>query len=581
MVITANPPKFDKRQPSKGAYDAIVYIDGSQVIAEDSNGRKIASGVAGTDDVSVIQAAIAATPIRGLLKLVGGFVTPTTITVDSHITINMYGAVFTNTGNTGACIEIFQSGTYARETNLIGGRITGGAVGIKENSIKDCSLIDIMISGCEVGLDVTGGSSGSWYNSHRNLTITGCTSKGLNLRDGVRTQGGFVFVGGRICSNEVGIYNESIGTGNAFYGVNIEGNITYDVYNAAGGYLEFFGCRIENSARDTLINDGSTFNIWGGYQTGAYYGGSTEYAMIKGDMKKINPNTYHARYYSSLQACIDAVPDGSTIYLDNGATYAENIVLTSREDLLIIGTGNRGTKSKSKIAPTTGNGVTLNSILNIKLSNVEIAVEDSANCVAVTGTSTDMFFDGVSFLTGLHGIYCNVSGVRPGGAIRNCTFNTTTGIQTNATTEAGGISIYDISNNSFTCTTGAYLKRSKRCFVTKNYFDCTTWLKLGSLAASEYNLIYENQIAAGALDGTLNTNKLYRNVGYPTDASGSDTGTGSEQTIAHGLAAIPTGCKAWITYLVGTRYVTEMIPFDATNVYPTVATGTAYNWRIE
>lgn len=63
--------------------------------------------------------------------------------------------------------------------------------------------------------------------------------------------------------------------------------------------------------------------------------------------------------------------------------------------------------------------------------------------------------------------------------------------------------------------------------------------------------------------------------------TGSSTGTGSEQTITHGLLAIPVGCKAWITYLVGTRYVTEMIPFDATNVYPTVATGTAYNWRIE
>jgi hypothetical protein len=62
---------------------------------------------------------------------------------------------------------------------------------------------------------------------------------------------------------------------------------------------------------------------------------------------------------------------------------------------------------------------------------------------------------------------------------------------------------------------------------------------------------------------------------------GSSTGTGSEQTIAHGLAAIPTGCKAWIKYLVGARYITEMIPFDATNVYPTVDNGVAYEWRIE
>ncbi len=567
-------------------YDVIVGIagvsgDGGEVIAKDRFGRVIARGVAGTDDVSVIHTAIAATPSSGLLKLLGDFVTPTTITVGSYITIDMHGATFTNTGNTGACIEIFHSGTYARDTNLLGGKIIGGAVGIIENSIKDCSLADIKIRNCGVGLDVTGGSSGTWFNTHKNITITGCTSKGLHLRDGVGRQTVFVLVGGRICSNENGIYNESTGTGNAFYGVDIEGNTTYDVYNGVGGYLEFFGCKMENSLRDSLINDGSTFNIWGGRQTGAYYGGSNEYAIVKGNMKKINPNVYHAKYYPSLQACIDAAPNGSTVCLDRGTTYAENVVVTSRKDLLITGVGNLGSTSKSTIAPTTGDGIKFDSSNNIKLSNVEIAVEESARCIAVAGTSTSMFFNDLSLLSGLYGIYLYASGVCPGGFIRNCIFKTYVGIETTASNDAGGISIYDISNNSFTCTTGMYLKRIKRCFVTKNYFNCTTWLRLGFLAAAEYNLIYENQIAAGVLDGALNTNKLYRNVGCPTDASGSDTGTGSEQTIAHGLSAIPTGCKAWIKYLVGARYVTEMIPFDATNVYPTVDNGVAYEWRIE
>jgi hypothetical protein len=76
-------------------------------------------------------------------------------------------------------------------------------------------------------------------------------------------------------------------------------------------------------------------------------------------------------------------------------------------------------------------------------------------------------------------------------------------------------------------------------------------------------------------------NVIKRNKGHLTENSGSSTGTGSEQTIAHSLAAIPTGCKAWIKYLVNGRYITEMIPFDATNVYPTVTSGLAYEWRIE
>jgi len=79
MVITANPPKFDKRQPPRGDYDAIVYIDGSQVIAEDSNGRKIASGVAGTDDTDCFDTAVAACPHNGKL-----YVGPGTFTLEAN-----------------------------------------------------------------------------------------------------------------------------------------------------------------------------------------------------------------------------------------------------------------------------------------------------------------------------------------------------------------------------------------------------------------------------------------------------------------------------------------------------------------
>jgi hypothetical protein len=92
--------------------------------------------------------------------------------------------------------------------------------------------------------------------------------------------------------------------------------------------------------------------------------------------------------------------------------------------------------------------------------------------------------------------------------------------------------------------------------------------------------IFDN-IGMGTIVGSGTNKKIYRNLGYNTESSGSSTGTGSEQTIAHGLAAIPTGCKAWIKYLVNGRYITEMIPFDTTYVYPTVTSGLAYEWRIE
>ncbi|WP_292519973.1 carbohydrate-binding protein [Methanoculleus sp.] len=48
------------QEVSQGSYDAIVYVDGSEILAEDSNGQLISSGTAGVDDSSVIQAAVKA-----------------------------------------------------------------------------------------------------------------------------------------------------------------------------------------------------------------------------------------------------------------------------------------------------------------------------------------------------------------------------------------------------------------------------------------------------------------------------------------------------------------------------------------
>lgn len=78
-----------------------------------------------------------------------------------------------------------------------------------------------------------------------------------------------------------------------------------------------------------------------------------------------------------------------------------------------------------------------------------------------------------------------------------------------------------------------------------------------------------------------NSHIIKGNSGYITEASGSSIGTGLEESIAHGLTAIPKGCKAWAKYLIGSRYTTEIIPFDDKNVYPNMKNGLAFEWRIE
>jgi hypothetical protein len=89
--------------------------------------------------------------------------------------------------------------------------------------------------------------------------------------------------------------------------------------------------------------------------------------------------------------------------------------------------------------------------------------------------------------------------------------------------------------------------------------------------------IGENVYVATSLSGNIAID------GKTPKNSGSSTGTSSEQAIPHGLAAIPTGCKAWIKieYPIGSgRYITKDIPYDVTSVYPTVDNGVAYEWGI-
>ncbi len=80
--------KFNKY--ARGAYDAIVYIEGSEVVAEDANGRKIASGVAGVDDDEVRDAAISFLATGGKLVFAGKHQWATQPTWPANISVEGY-----------------------------------------------------------------------------------------------------------------------------------------------------------------------------------------------------------------------------------------------------------------------------------------------------------------------------------------------------------------------------------------------------------------------------------------------------------------------------------------------------------
>jgi hypothetical protein len=134
--------------------------------------------------------------------------------------------------------------------------------------------------------------------------------------------------------------------------------------------------------------------------------------------------------------------------------------------------------------------------------------------------------------------------------------------------------------NSFFGTTGS----PAISVLSDNTFNENTFDVIGIDLTGLSGIILDGNIfSSGATITAPGINCVRRNYGFPTDASGSSTGTGSEQPIPHGLAAIPVGCKAWIKieYPIGSgRYITKDIPYDVTSVYPTVDNGVAYEWGI-
>jgi len=73
---------------------------------------------------------------------------------------------------------------------------------------------------------------------------------------------------------------------------------------------------------------------------------------------------------------------------------------------------------------------------------------------------------------------------------------------------------------------------------------------------------------------------VYKVPAYADYNKGTSTGTGSEQTIAHGLSAKPTVVKIYPTEdPAGTAIAWNATPADATNFYVTVTSGKDYTWE--
>ncbi len=95
------------------------------------------------------------------------------------------------------------------------------------------------------------------------------------------------------------------------------------------------------------------------------------------------------------------------------------------------------------------------------------------------------------------------------------------------------------------------------------------------------NIITDNQFYTNTLGDMLRistTDIVRNNQGYVTENCGSSTGTGAQQTIAHGLSFTPTAQQIALTPGSATAVPFHSAAPDATNIYVTATSGQAWYW---
>jgi len=130
----------------------------------------------------------------------------------------------------------------------------------------------------------------------------------------------------------------------------------------------------------------------------------------------------------------------------------------------------------------------------------------------------------------------------------------------------------DFENNGV----GIGLASSVRISVYASNFEANSSYDLDIDSNSDAN-IFRDCNFAGTLSISGSDNKFYNNIGFYTQNYGNSTGTGSEQTIAHGLSGIP------ILVLLSptTTNAYESTVATGSNIYITADNTEDYYWYVE
>lgn len=477
-------------KPVRGAYDAIVYIQDGDVIAEDATGDEIDSGTAGTDDSGIIQAAINSMS-NGLLYVT----TPTTITLNS--TVNLKKKVILQGNCAGRAYNSTDYPFWIVNTAIglqmgDGNSINNYGYGLKDIVFRSATDLSNTAVKADRAHNISFYNI-SGYKLNKFIDLKACWTSNFFKVHGLANNYGMYFSADETYGTaDLGVYGCSVGSA-YIYDIWMEENASQNVH-FEGGILENIGQYVGGCAYIGAGNSNTRFRDI--YLSADGASGKYSLEDYGTETKVINCHNYGGIIYAGYKSLID----GCTLkYQSRYAVRSTDAIIRNCQLISIYRTPaiSLGKERCRAIG---------NEIIEYR-SKYGIDIE-SNDCVVIGNILVNI--DPNDFFTDSYPIY-----IAPG--------------------------------KTSIVVTGNIFKDNINC-------DGLIYIPPGSDAY------------------------VRNNSGYVTEASGSSTGTGSEQTIAHGLVAAPSKVAIVPTE---TGATVSAVWADGTNIYCTVTTGKAYNWSAE
>ena len=638
--MTVLPAKYNAPPHSKGPYSAIVYIDGSQVVAEDTNGKVIASGVAGTDDATVVQTAMNTADADKILHIACDLTLGSVITRASGIKIFGNGSTITiPTALLGLEPLQFSGSVIATATlprDATAGDFTvtvANASGVNKGDLLQLydntqfNPIDyprILTGEIHKIMSISGNVLTLDAPLHNSYVVT--QSATSVLIHPIRVEiSGLTFVAPDSTADYRAIYclycvpyihdcvlheigHQAINLIECYESL-IKDNIIYNCLGSEDGYGVVIvsstktiieNCRISNCRHCVAIGADGTHigQSWDTIIRNCHIQGSNLAQALDAhptveDISVIGCNIYVKSGYYGLQSSgrrtifqdnhVYGQPGGSArgVRIVNSLTNRITVIKNNTFENAAICEVTSAIASGHQLLDIQGNscenaligittGSTAGMYARIRIIGNEIYNTDSSEPgMLVCGANVSCeILNNIIHTVGQYGLYVS----------NTCVYTTIRGNSIiNSNTSAGnnaGIELY----GSYNIVEGNLVKGLA---ANNQYYAIRE-------VGSDYNIIrrniledtWTNSILVTGTHDTIDHNKCYSSHGsmYVTESSGSSAGTGSEQTIAHGLVAAPT--KLTITPLSTDGLCSKMWA-DATNIYVTFTPNKNYNWSAE